>query len=231
MEEYIRHLATVRPVTLEALHKDRWRRATDTAIVAAGGADLTRYRREYLPVFNRVYRECEEFIRHCSPSHICEIGTGDGYLLAKLSKSFPEIDLTGIDISEHRVRLAQRRVPGLHFQLRSGQDWVEQDASENGCVIVNGGVFEYFSPESLRKLFSSIRARFDRFYIAIMLEPLYFEIDALPSSEGVAGGSEFSWSHNYAAVLEEEGFLVQSVRIDDFSDLYGFKTATVYAKL
>jgi ubiquinone/menaquinone biosynthesis C-methylase UbiE len=50
------------------------------------------------------------------PTRILEIGTGTGSGAAVLKASFPESDVTGVDLSPEMIRIAQAKVPAVSFE-------------------------------------------------------------------------------------------------------------------
>ncbi|MCX5888039.1 MAG: class I SAM-dependent methyltransferase [Deltaproteobacteria bacterium] len=67
------------------------------------------------PLFRRLYRRFVADLAAALPpgARVLDVGTGPGYLPAYLARERPDLDLSGLDLSDRMIRRAARRHPEL----------------------------------------------------------------------------------------------------------------------
>jgi ubiquinone/menaquinone biosynthesis C-methylase UbiE len=77
-----------------------------------------------------------------NPKRILEIGTGTGSGAGILKASFPESEVTGVDLSPEMIRIAQAKVPGVTFEPADAARLPFADASFD--LVTQNNVPVYF---------------------------------------------------------------------------------------
>jgi ubiquinone/menaquinone biosynthesis C-methylase UbiE len=77
-----------------------------------------------------------------NPERILEIGTGTGSGAGILKASFPESEVTGVDLSPEMIRIAQAKVPGVTFEPADAARLPFPDASFD--LVTQNNVPVYF---------------------------------------------------------------------------------------
>ena len=143
-------------------------------------------------------------------NRLVEIGCGDGRALDWCVGQLPMIDhFVGIDlnvpiIAENRRRFGQdaRR----NFVAGDAVDWLIANPVPGTAILTNGGVLEYFSPESLKRLFACLASQAPA--AAVLIESRSLDHDLMADPTSHVFGPEDTFSHNYAAQLAAVGFEV-----------------------
>jgi ubiquinone/menaquinone biosynthesis C-methylase UbiE len=78
-----------------------------------------------------------------NPKRILEIGTGTGSGAGILKASFPESEVTGVDLSPEMIRIAQAKVPGVTFEPADAARLPFADASFD--LVTQNNVPVYFT--------------------------------------------------------------------------------------
>jgi SAM-dependent methyltransferase len=140
---------------------------------------------------------------------LCEVGTGNGLVLADVAQRFPEFErLIGLDLSPAQVQAnAQRnRDARVSFVAADAGTWLAEHAQPGWAVFSNAGVFEYFRPPALAELFAALARRAPS--AVALVEPIAEGFDPEVAGASVAYGAERSLSHPYLAMLRQAGFRV-----------------------
>lgn len=144
-------------------------------------------------------------------SKLVEVGCGDGKALALAAAripgiaSFLGIDINGRIIARNRHDYADRR--HLSFYAGDATDWLERYCAPGALLMSIGGVMEYFAPETLSRWFSLIVER--RGAGVLLVEPVDRDHDLANQPGSHLYGSEQSFSHNHAALLNAAGLEIR----------------------
>jgi len=138
---------------------------------------------------------------------ICEIGTGNGMVLAYLANRFQTmphfvgIDLNAEQIEENKSLNTDSRVT---FVCARAQEWIKSYGRPNCIYLTNAGVFEYFSQKELESLLGFISTQFPPAAILIF-EPVAEDHDLSSEKISKPHGAELSFSHNYPYLFQRAG--------------------------
>ena len=88
--------------------------ATSYEEIWSGGWDDMRV---YGPMSRHTRRLMLRMTADLNPRSICDIGCGEGSLLAALHKAHIGAELTGIEVAENAARLARNRLPGANIAV------------------------------------------------------------------------------------------------------------------
>lgn len=102
------------------------------------------------------------------PKTLLDIGCGYGRLSSELLNSFPLLEPTGLDISQHYVDLYQKKVNRPAY-LATIENFPE-NLGEFDCVLIVT-VLMYVSPEKLKTSISKIWKHVKRGGVLIIIEP------------------------------------------------------------
>lgn len=159
------------------------------------------------------YPLIEALITHAQSRNITrvvEVGCGDGRVLAHLEKVMSHVDeFIGLDINpriiqENKLRFKQDTK--LQFVSGNAAVWLKENLQPSTILLTYGGVFEYFSEESLSEL---LGLHADQSNCAVALvEPIDPDHDLANNNNSYMFGQESSFSHNYRYLLEKAGFQV-----------------------
>lgn len=142
--------------------------------------------------------------------HLVEIGCGDGRVLAHFAARLPRMRrLTGLDLNASIIARNRTRFVDdlrLSFESVDAADWLDTRAESGLFVTAYGGVFEYFPPDQLERLFKCVAAQPPS--AIALVEPLADDFDPANASSR-AGGIESSFSHPYRRMLEAAGFTIR----------------------
>ena len=143
-------------------------------------------------------------------TRLVEIGCGDGKVLSYCLSRLPDIpEAVGLDINAAVIERAAGQYfgkPGLAFHFAEATEWLTERSAPGTIILSNGGVLEYFSPESFDALLRSVA---DHPPAAIVLvEPVDPLHDLANDPESHVFGFERSFSHNHRVRLERAGFTV-----------------------
>lgn len=90
------------------------------------------------------------------PRSALDFGTGIGNSIPHLAKAFPDAAITGLDVSQKSLAVAERRFGGLaQFTLGEGLRMPFEDASFD--LIFSACVFHHIDADEHRAIFSELR--------------------------------------------------------------------------
>jgi hypothetical protein len=148
-------------------------------------------------------------------SRVVEVGVGDARVLEYLGDHLPRVDeFHGIDLNQKVVEENRNRFAGMNgywFHTEDVGDWLAAHPAPGTVLFTNGGVFEYFRRSRLDELFRALLASGAPCMVA-MTETIAVDHDLEGDPESHPYGHEFSFSHNYPAILHEAGFEVLFIR-------------------
>jgi SAM-dependent methyltransferase len=143
---------------------------------------------------------------------LVEIGCGDALVLEHVMRTAPDsVRAVGLDLNEVALTRARNRLDAAArttFVQADGAEWIAANPQAGTVLFTNGGVLEYFAPESVDSILTSLAAAAPA--AVVMIEPLdpAHDLGADPTSR--IFGREDSFSHNYPARLARAGFRVAS---------------------
>jgi SAM-dependent methyltransferase len=208
IRDYVGYQASRHPAELESLHKEFWRQRSDGWYDSTAG----RFQTHTLPLFSDWAERCIPAIGESGIARVCELGCGDGQWLNYLSEHWTgPTEFLGLDLAEQQIRLNQRRYPHLSFECTDLTSWVRDHAMPDTIFVAQGGVLEYLSQQSLSDVFEKIVRRAPN-SLLFFIEPLADDFDLSTQSESLPYGGEFSYSHNYPALMQAAGLSI------DFQD-------------
>ncbi len=144
---------------------------------------------------------------------ICEIGTGHGLFLKRLSE---EVDLpgyfVGLDLSEGQIRTNQERYKDsrLIFLNEDVTGWIDRQGKP-GCIFVTFGVFTCFTQRELEDLLAHVKAKMHPAAFAIV-ETTKCDLANQPDSSLMNGKRVFA--HNYPHLFARAGYAVFEKKIE-----------------
>lgn len=188
------------PGQLEAIHRNFWAK-TDAYF------DVTDNRAEdvFIPTYADVVQSLIPVLAEKQIDTVCEFGTGDGKWLNYLSQQWTAVShFIGIDISANQIERNRQQYPQLTFYHADLVAWAEQNAAPRTLYLTNGGVLEYLSEESVRRLLAIIRSQASG-SLVLLNEPLYGDFDIETDKSSQVLGQEYSYSHNYVHLLRTAG--------------------------
>lgn len=170
-----------------------------------------------------LYKESfEQFIIHLKPDDkILDLGCGPGNVAKFLLETIPSLSITGIDLSEEMIRLANDNVPNARFEKNDIRQLEFNDNTFDGVIAAFCLPFLY--DEEAKKLISNI-ARFTKksgyVYLSTMMGSGYqFEIP------GFSSGSEMFFNYYSKDFLMNEfisnGLNVLEYTVQDYVNKNG----------
>jgi hypothetical protein len=149
-------------------------------------------------------------------ARLVEIGCGDALVLEHVMAGAPShMRAVGIDLNDVALARACTRLgpqARARFVQADGAAWVAANRAPGTILFTNGGVLEYFAPESVDRLFATLAATAPS--AVVLIEPLdpAHDLAAMPDSR--IFGREDSFSHNYPVRLARAGFrIVQQTEV------------------
>lgn len=197
--------------TLENIHKAFWKNQIEEKWFDNSSKAFDKS----IPALEEPVKALREFLKQHPHPVICEIGTGDGRFLDYLRDQFNPVErFIGLDLSERRITLNQSLYEGLEFVAEDAQKWVEKQNLPQSLFVTNGGVLEYFRPESLETFIRIVESTNGS--LALFYEPLVtdHDLDSEPEAKLTTAG-EYSFSHNYPAVCRRAGMRVVFLQVNE----------------
>ena len=93
------------------------------------------------PIKTQFQEIAKDLIKKQTKGTLLDVGTGPGNLLLEINKLNPKIDLSGIDISESMLRVAQNKLSELKVDLRVGNIQSTNYDSEFFDLVTCSGSF------------------------------------------------------------------------------------------
>jgi len=191
---------------LEPLHRWMWSGAQAEVFHQAA---RERFDRWWGPHHSAIVEPLREQLDAGRFTTLCEVGTGNGLVLAELARCLPGLErLIGVDLSAAQVQAnaRERHDPRVSFVAADGAAWLTENAGAGWAVFTNAGVLEYFPQGRLDALFRVLAARAPA--CVALVEPLAEGFDPARPGASVPYSAEKSFSHPYVAMLERAGFRV-----------------------
>ncbi|WP_068114967.1 class I SAM-dependent methyltransferase [Tropicimonas marinistellae] len=179
------------------------------------------FHRESIDLREQLFREHHanfvdsfaEFV-NARPAHsrLVEVGCGNGTVLRYCSEKMPALgSIIGLDLNATAVeRAAQAPTldPRTALHVAEAVEWLTEHPAKGTALLTYGGVFEYFLPEKLQALFSTLAANGPA--TVALVEPVATDVPFRDVPGSRVFGKEDSFSHNYPQYLEAAGFEVIS---------------------
>jgi hypothetical protein len=196
---------------LESIHKQFWQ----NQIEGKWFDNTSKKFDESIPALEEPVEELKQFLEQHRHTVVCEIGTGDGRFLDYLRGQLTGVErFVGLDLSASRIALNQSLYVGLEFVAGDAQEWVPSQGLRQALFVTNGGVFEYFRPESLEAFMRELVKSGSS--LALFYEPLVadHDLDSEPEAKLTTAG-EYSFSHNYPALCRRAGMDIVSMQVNE----------------
>lgn len=196
---------------LESIHKRFWQ----SQIEDKWFDNTSKKFDESIPALEGPVKDLKRFLEQRTHTVVCEIGTGDGRFLDHLRGQLNGVErFIGLDLSERRIALNQSLYSGLEFVAADAQEWVPAQGLRQPLFVTNGGVLEYFRPESLEAFVQVVVKAGGS--LALFYEPLVadHDLDREPEAKLTTAG-EYSFSHNYPAVCRRAGMNIVSMQVNE----------------
>lgn len=192
---------------LEGLHKDFWSKKIDPDWYQTSSS---RFEESGLLALKPKLEQLFEKIEGRPITAVCEIGTGDGKLIAYLRDHLPGPKrFIGIDLFADRIAVNNQLYPEIEFYAGDAGSWIEQNSADGTLFVTNGGVLEYFSQQSLEKLLEFLAGSQAASMMAIFHEPVLDGHDLSSQMESkLTSAGEYTFSHNHQYLFEKSGFRV-----------------------
>lgn len=105
----------------------------------------------------------KHFPKNSCESYICEIGCGNGALLAKLYNKIPYIHLNGLDYSESAIELANTCNPDLPIQWHVGDfldtnDFIKKKFHEMFDLVIDKGTFDAMTLSGIQGILEAYKS-------------------------------------------------------------------------
>jgi|GEM_PF-1301760 len=193
------------PGGLEAVHKNFWSKS-DTYFYNT----KNRTEEVHIPAYKDIIQGIMPLLVDKNIQTVCEFGPGDGCWLNYLSQQWGFIkEFIGIDISQSQVEKNNRKYRHLTFIKSDLIEWAEANATPHALYHTCGGVLEYLSENSVKRLIKTLKNQAKDSMI-FLIEPLYGSYDINKDTASEIIGQEHSYTHNYVHLLEIEGIEVIS---------------------
>lgn len=169
---------------------------------------LDRYQKWFLGPHHEIVDQMAKLARAGGYSRLIEVGCGAGRVLEHCASAMPEVqDFIGVDInptiiSRDHVTYAQN--PRLQFLVADASIWLQKTARPGTILLTYGGVMEYFSAETLLRMFKNMALHHPA--AVALVEPVDPDHDLAKDAASHAFGQENSFSHNYEKLLQAAGF-------------------------
>ncbi len=211
------------PGIVEGIHKDFWEHAKDYYSLSENRAHDV-----YIPAYKDLVNALPPMLADQGIQTVCEFGTGDGKWLEYLSQQWPNIrQFIGIDLSRPQVERNQETYKDLTFVQSDILEWAEANATPNTLYHTNGGVLEYLSEGSMKRLIQILKARAPGSML-LLIEPLHGDYDTSTETNSRILGYEQSYTHNYVHLLKAGGLEVAS---SEERQVMGFRMQIVLAHI
>lgn len=135
---------------------------------------------------------------------VCEIGTGNGNLMSILSKSYPNNNFYGIDLSDEQIkinRVVYKTNPKIHFITADILEYIQNNI-KNPTIYISYVSLTTFTPEMVNDLFKYIAERKTP-SIIVIYEPI--ESNKADGENSIIR-SGLAYAHNYITIAKQNGF-------------------------
>jgi hypothetical protein len=197
--------------TLENIHKQFWQNQIEDKWFDNTSQKFD----ESIPALEEPMKKLKQFLEQRTHTVLCEIGTGDGRFLDYLRARLSGVErFIGLDLSERRIVLNRTLYDGLEFVAGDAREWVPSQDLKQSLFVTNGGVLEYFRPESLETFVRELARAGSS--LALFYEPLVADHDLDTELEAkLTTAGEYSFSHNYPALCRRAGMDIVSMQVNE----------------
>lgn len=169
---------------------------------------LDRYEKWFLGPHHEIVDQLAKLAGGGDYGRLIEVGCGAGRVLEHCASAMPEVsDFIGVDINSGiiaRDRAEYAQNTRLQFLAADASVWLQQTAQPGTILLTYGGVMEYFSAETLSKMFKDMALHHPA--AVALVEPVDPDHDLAKDAASHAFGQENSFSHNYETLLQAAGF-------------------------
>lgn len=157
----------------------------------------------YIPIYQDLIQTLAPVLESKDITQVVEFGTGDGQWLNYLANQWPFVsNFIGVDLSVHQIKENKVRFPHIQFETSDLIDWADINAQPHSLYHTMGGVLEYLSEESVRKLLMQLKEKAPNSYL-FFNEPIYDDFDYTRDTHSRVVGNEYTYNHNYKFIFDE----------------------------
>lgn len=84
-----------------------------------------------------IYNQSYDAFLSGLPAHanVLDVGCGPGNIMYYINKKRPDLKLTGIDVAENMIAIAQKHNPAAHFLTLDSRDVLQLNSNYHGIII------------------------------------------------------------------------------------------------
>jgi ubiquinone/menaquinone biosynthesis C-methylase UbiE len=129
----------------------------DVSVEFLFGGIANMMRRMTLPPISAMSRERQKSENANEKMKLLEIACGTGSFLQQIRNSYPEAELTGLDLSPDYIRYARKNLndPSINFVTDNAEHLPFADNSLDAVISIN--MFHELPPDARRNVFSEVR--------------------------------------------------------------------------
>lgn len=142
---------------------------------------------------------------------ICEIGTGNGKLVAEISKQLPNRKFIGVDLNDEQIKINKStyQEKNLQFVCADILEYVK-NTPNRPTIFISYVSFTTFTPQMIRELFDLINHH-KSYSIIVLYEPI--ESNTPDSNQSILR-SGLAYAHNYTTIAKQKGFEIEEENIN-----------------
>jgi O-methyltransferase involved in polyketide biosynthesis len=126
-----------------------------------------------------------------------------------MARAPDQVRAVGLDLNDVALARACARLgpqARARFVQADGAQWIAANRAPGTVLLTNGGVLEYFAPESVDGILAALAATGPS--AVVLIEPLDPAHDLATMPDSRIFGREDSFSHNYPVRLARAGFRI-----------------------
>lgn len=162
------------------------------------------YESDYQRRVHRSNMLLREQLVSAKPTSALEIGCGFGRNLELLFWSLPDCRITGMDISEEMLKIGRRNdIPRVSWVCGDAASIPFPDKSYD--AVFTHGLLMHIPPERVHKAFEEMTRVAKRSIFCIEEAPFPFE-------NGSRGINDYTFAHNYPAMVDRLGLRIEKLK-------------------